>query len=286
LVRVVGADVGGQIKVAPAVPHRLPMKQMKRDEQRRKSGRRARAVVCCAIASRLAMTASTLPRELDNPFWSSLVTRHAHLAQGGALARRYPSAISRIAGLPDARPANIAALEALVDIGDDMGTAGPFVPRLRGNWETLHESRLVQMVRTDCSLLPEDDVQVSVLGPADVPQMLELVDIAQPGPFRPRTIELGTYLGIRAAGRLVAMAGERLWLGDFHEVSAVCTHPDAQGRGYARALMSRIVNRMLRAGETPFLHVRSTNARAMAIYRALGFVRRLEYPLLYAKRLS
>jgi len=229
---------------------------------------------------------SDLRRHLDNPFWSSLVTRHAHLAQGGALARRYPSSISGIAALPAATPANVAALESLVAVGEEIGTAGPFVPALPANWETVNEAQLVQMVRTERTSLPHDDVDVTVLDDDDVPEMLALVEVAKPGPFRPRTIELGTYFGIRENGRLVAMAGERTWVGNCREVSAVCTHPTAQGRGFARALVARVVNRMLRAGETAFLHVRSTNARAMKIYRALGFRRRVEYPLRYARRVA
>ena len=232
------------------------------------------------------MTPSDIQCALDNPYWSSLMTRHAHYAQGGTLARRYPAAISRIAGLSGAGPANVAALETLVQVGDDMGTAGPFVPRLPRNWETLDESRVIQMIRTDRSPLPEGDVDTSILGAADVSEILALVELTKPGPFRSRTIELGTYLGIREGGRLVGMAGERMWVGDFREVSAVCTHPDARGRGHARALMARVINRILRAGQTPFLHVRSSNARAIHVYRALGFIRRTEYPLLHARRIA
>jgi ribosomal protein S18 acetylase RimI-like enzyme len=232
------------------------------------------------------MTPLDTPRELDNPFWSSLATRHADIAQGGTLARRYPVAISPIVGLPGAGPANVAALEALVEAGDEIATVGPFVPALPGNWETLDESHVTQMIRTDTSPLPEGHVDTTILRPADVPQMLALVELAKPGPFRSRTIELGTYLGIRERGRLVAMAGERTWVGNFREVSAVCTHPDARGQGYARALMGRVINRMLRLGQTPFLHVRNSKARAIGIYRGLGFIRRTEYPLLYARRIS
>ena len=225
-------------------------------------------------------------RALDNPVWSCLTTRHAHLALGDALARRYPVDISPIAGLPDVGTANIAALEALVDVGDTMTTAGPYVPSLRSNWETLHESAVTQMIRADSAPLPEADADVSALGPNDVSEMQALVELTQPGPFRPRTIELGRFLGIRENGKLVAMAGERMWIGDFHEVSGVCTHPAVQGRGYAKALMARVINRMLRAGETPFLHVESPNARAIDVYRALGFVKRAEFPLLYARRVA
>jgi ribosomal protein S18 acetylase RimI-like enzyme len=232
------------------------------------------------------MTASDAQRALDNPIWSCLSTRHAHLSDGGALARRYRPAISPLAGFSGAGPQYIAELETVVDVGDHVGTAGPFIPALPAHWETFRESHLTQMIRTEPSLLPEGDVESSALGTADVPDMLALVELTRPGPFRPRTIELGNYIGIRERGQLVAMAGERLWIGDFREVSAVCTHPGAQGRGHARALIGRVVNRMLRAGQTPFLHVESVNTHAIDVYRTLGFVRRIELPLLYARRIG
>lgn len=223
---------------------------------------------------------------LDNPVWSCLTTRHSHLALGGVLARRYPANISPIAGLPSIGEATIAALEELVRVGDDMGILGPFVPELPSNWETPLDLAVTQMIRTDRSLLREGEAEVATLGPADVPEMLALVALTRPGPFRPRTIELGRYIGIREAGRLVAMAGERMWIDRCREVSAVCTHPDAQGRGYARALAAKVINRMLRAGQTPFLHVETPNRRAIDLYLSLGFVRRTEFPLLVAKRIG
>lgn len=225
-------------------------------------------------------------RALDNPIWSCLTTRHAHVASGGALARRYPASISPIGALAGNGREHVAALESVVEPGDDFAVFAPSVPALPANWETLFESRLLQMIRTDGSLLPEGDVEVARLGAADVPDMLALVELAKPGPFRPRTIDLGTFIGIRDGGRLIAMAGERMWIGDFREVSAICTHPGAQGRGYARALTARVVNRMLRAGETPMLHVEWTNTRAIDMYRALGFAVRAEFALLHAKRIG
>jgi predicted GNAT family acetyltransferase len=232
------------------------------------------------------MTAPESDHPLDNPVWSSLTTRHAHLAQGGALARRYPPDISPIAGLPDAGPDNVAALESLVGIGEDAGVAMRPAPVLPPNWEVLQDARITQMVHSERAPLPEGDVEATPLGEADVAEMLALVELTKPGPFRPRTVELGRYIGIREQGRLLAMAGERMWTGDFREVSAVCTHPDAEGRGHARALIGRVVNRMLRAGETPFLHVMSANARAIDVYLRLGFVRRTELPLLHARRVA
>jgi ribosomal protein S18 acetylase RimI-like enzyme len=232
------------------------------------------------------MTSSDAERQLDNPIWFCLSSRHAHFSHGGARARRYLSTISPISGLPGAGPADVAALEAIVEVGGDVAMFGSSVPELRANWETLHGSRLTQMVRADSSPLPEGKADVTILGPADVAEMLTLVGLTKPGPFRPRTIELGIYVGIREGGRLLAMAGERMWVGGFREVSAVCTHPDAQRRGYARALVGRVVNRMLRAGETPFLHVESSNLQAIETYRALGFTARAHYPLLYARRIG
>jgi predicted GNAT family acetyltransferase len=208
------------------------------------------------------------------------------LALGGTLARRYPADISPIAGLSAPEPANITALEAVVDVGDDMATVGRSVPKLPPHWEILYESRLTQMIRSEQPRLPEGAVDASTLGPADVAEMLALVELTKPGPFRLRTIELGAYIGLRQSGRLVAMAGERLWIDDFREVSAVCTHPDVQGRGYARALIARVVNAMMRTGQTPILHVESANKRAIELYASLGFGRRSELSLLYARRVG
>jgi len=109
------------------------------------------------------------------------------------------------------------------------------------------------------------------LGSSESPEMLELTALTKPGPFGTRTHELGTYLGIRDNGRLVAMAGERLKVPGYTEISAVCTHPEHTGKSYARLLMSEIVNRIRARGETPFLHVRQDNTRAIAVYESLGF---------------
>jgi predicted GNAT family acetyltransferase len=101
--------------------------------------------------------------------------------------------------------------------------------------------------------------------------MLELTAATDPGPFLPQTIQMGSYFGIRASdGRLVAMAGERLQSTAFAEISAVCTHPESRGRGYARDLTTFLAAQILAAGKTPFLHVKSENG-AKVVYQKIGF---------------
>ena len=116
-----------------------------------------------------------------------------------------------------------------------------------------------------------DDLEVLELGDADAPEMLELATLTRPGPYRARTHALGDFIGVRRDGRLIAMAGQRLRIDGFIEISAVCTHPDHQGRGLARALMRRQAERILAAGETPFLHAAHDNTGAIGLYESLGF---------------
>ena len=130
----------------------------------------------------------------------------------------------------------------------------------------------------------EGGLPLQRLGAEHLPQILALVELTQPGPFGPRTIELGEYVGCFDGARLVAMAGERMHAPPLREVSGVCTHPDARGRGLARRLMLHLVRREMQRGETPFLHVMSSNTGAHALYLRMGFVDRLEIPIRVVSR--
>ncbi len=127
-----------------------------------------------------------------------------------------------------------------------------------------------------------DPIEARSLTTDDVPQMLELVRITQPGPFRPGTIAMGNYLGHFREGRLLAMAGERLRPDGFVEVSAVCTHPDAERQGLASALTNQVARGIIEEGKQPFLHVAQSNEKARRVYEALGFSERrlVEFVLL------
>jgi ribosomal protein S18 acetylase RimI-like enzyme len=113
------------------------------------------------------------------------------------------------------------------------------------------------------------------LGPADVPDMLALVEATQPGPFGPRTIELGGYVGLRDDdGSLVAMAGHRLRCDGYVEVSAVCTAKSQQGKGLGTRMVRAVVESIRAGGDEAFLHVADHNVNAYRLYLALGFVER------------
>jgi len=167
-----------------------------------------------------------------------------------------------------------ASLAGLVGPG---GTVGLFLDEpyaARPGWSFVVGAPLLQMVADNGIARPAGpDVRADIvdLGPQDSPEMIELTALTKPGPFGSRTHELGTYLGIRIEGKLVAMSGERLKVPGHTEVSAVCTHPEYTGKGYAGILMTEGMKRIRDRGETPFLHVRQDNVRAVEIYKRLGF---------------
>jgi ribosomal protein S18 acetylase RimI-like enzyme len=209
---------------------------------------------------------------LDNPVYSSLTGPHAALARRHGTAVRYPAEVGPFCGLPD-QPAdddwaNMAALFTPGEVG--------FFPLLGGpppvGWESVSRGDGVQLVGAGIGAKP--DPEAVALGPADVPEMLALVQRARPGPFLARTVELGGYLGIRRDGELVAMAGERLHPTGFTEVSAVCTDPAWRGRGFASRLTLAVAAGIEARGETPFLHAVAANANAIRLYLELGFVHR------------
>ncbi|MGU3434934.1 GNAT family N-acetyltransferase [Actinomycetes bacterium M1A6_2h] len=141
-------------------------------------------------------------------------------------------------------------------------------------WRFVSRFGLVQMTGEKFEAAPEPDAQR--LSRQDVPDILDLVARTKPGPFLDRTIELGTYLGIRRGGRLIAMAGERMHPGDWTEISAVCTDPQYRGEGLATRLMRAVAAGIVSRGETPFLHASASNVDAVRLYTQLGFALRKE----------
>jgi GNAT superfamily N-acetyltransferase len=214
-----------------------------------------------------------MPHALDNPIWHALTSQQASLAVGDSFARRFPQTISPLAGMIDQSNQAYASLMPLAQPGESLVLFLDQPAQPPGDWILEVSKPLTQMI-FEHQPLPGPEHCITELSDADVPEMLSLTRLTQPGPFRQQTHLLGTYLGIKVKGRLAAMAGERLKLNDYSEVSAVCTHPDFQGRGYAQTLATAICNRILERGELPFLHTGLTNTRAITIYEKLGFRQR------------
>jgi ribosomal protein S18 acetylase RimI-like enzyme len=210
---------------------------------------------------------------LTNPLWATLTGAHAWAAERLDAAARYHPDVAPFAALPDAPPPR--AWPALAQLVGPRGVALLFRDRVEppAGWHQLFGGTGVQMVGPERAEVEPAGTAPTELVAADVPSMLDLVERTRPGPFGPRTIELGTYLGVWADGALVAMAGERMRLPGYTEISAVCTHPDHRGRGLARTLVLTLMRRMLERGDRPILHVAADNATALRLYEHLGFVR-------------
>ncbi|WP_405622351.1 GNAT family N-acetyltransferase [Streptomyces sp. NBC_00076] len=217
---------------------------------------------------------------LDNAVWAALDGPHAHLAERVGLAARYPADVYAFAGLADPLdPAAWADLHTLVGAGAVVRIKP--VEQVPDGWEVVGGGVGVQLV--DTALRAEPAPEAVRLGPDDVPEILDLVARTRPGPFLKRTVALGTYLGIRERGRLIAMAGERLRPPGWTEISAVCTDPDHRGRGLATRLVRAVAAGIRERGDTPFLHAAADNATAIRLYESIGFTLRRRSPILVVR---
>lgn len=214
-------------------------------------------------------------RLLDNIIWNTLSGAQSRFAVGTAQVRRYARGFSPIAGFAEAESPDFDALAPHCAAAEPLycdrwtGKAPP-------GWRIDAESTMFKMVWDAPMPVPDPACNAVLLRPEHAAQALSLAELTQPGPFGPRTPELGDYFGCFAGERLLAMAGERFQAGTLREISGVCTHPDFQGRGLARRLMLKLVRRQMQRGELPFLHVMRANLHARALYQRMGFRDHLE----------
>jgi ribosomal protein S18 acetylase RimI-like enzyme len=205
---------------------------------------------------------------LDNPVYASLTGPHAHFAERRGRAVRYPAKVSPFIALPDNPEAqDWADVAALVGPGAIVPLVGDGQPP--AGWEVVFLGSGVQLVDEAVTASPDNEAIRLTTG--DVPEMLALIDRTKPGPFLPRTIELGTYLGIRRGGELIAMAGERLHPPGWTEISAVCTDAAYRGQGLGTRLVHAVAHGIRQRGETPFMHAAADNTPAIRLYESLGF---------------
>ena len=207
---------------------------------------------------------------LDNPVWHAITTKHSALGHKGNLACCYQRNISPFAAVRE------PTMDALLDLHDLIPDSEPVLVQSLSSLppvpyiESVQSGSVLQMIAAHA---PGHVVEEGVrrLGSADVADMMRLVETTRPGPFGSRTIEMGNYIGIHDQGRLIAMAGERMKLDGFVEISAVCVDDAYRGRGLAARLINTLRREILRRGEVPFLHVLSDNIGAISVYRRLGF---------------
>ncbi len=224
------------------------------------------------------------PKLLERPVWSALTTAHAGFARGNDLARRYSPDVAPLCSVREVSDACVQALAALMAPGDIVGLFSAEPVAAGGGLAVIAQKFVEQMVYERSEVPAAGAGAIVKLTPDDVPEMMRLVELTEPGPFAPRTIALGFYIGIRSAGALIAMAGERMKFDGFTEISAVCTHPAHRGRGHASLLVRTLMRQILERGETPFLHVYSDNVHAAALYEKLGFAHRRSIGVTVLKR--
>lgn len=223
------------------------------------------------------MTAQALPDNavLENAIWASMTGAHAHLTEGTDRARRYLPTIAPFVGINDIDdPRTWTELAQLVGPGQEVAVPRD-VDNLPEGWTVVMSGPGVQMIAT-AAVEPMPFDEAIRLGADDVQDMLALIARTEPGPFLPETYRLGTYLGVRREGKLIAMAGERLHPPGWTEISAVCTDAEFRGQGLATRLVLAVADGIYARGETPFLHAAATNTNAIELYKHLGFVLRAD----------
>lgn len=208
---------------------------------------------------------------LHNPVFSALSTGDKHLSFGNERVKYFHEEVSPYAGFDEDNVQGFEELYELLSTGRRILFAKPTAITTPKGWELQHEVKGLQFVY-EGGTIHESFSTIVPLNDEHVDEMINLVKLTKPGPFGKRTIDFGYYHGIFDHSKLVAMTGQRLHAENYTELSAVCTHPDHLGKGYASALMKHQIQIILNHGQKPFLHVREDNDRAIAVYERLGFV--------------
>ena len=217
---------------------------------------------------------------LDRPVWHSLTSRQAHLALGDpTLAVRFPPDIEPFGATPDNSAAQLTALAALTPKDGGIALVEREAVKPPPGLVQMIDEPIHQMIAARIPR-PQPDPAILTLDNRDAADMRALAELTQPGPFHARTHTLGDFVGIRECGRLIAMAGERMRVPGYTEISAVCTHPDARSRGLAARLMRVVAAQIADRGEKLFLHVYPHNRAAIAVYEKLGFRHRADVRLM------
>jgi ribosomal protein S18 acetylase RimI-like enzyme len=208
---------------------------------------------------------------LDNPVFNALNSGDAHLGGGNENVKFFDEEVSPFVGFREDYPGGFDELYLLLPEGRKILYATRQRIEQPKGWHLLHEIKGLQFVYTAKENNHPGDNQLVPLNKNNAEEMIELAALTKPGPFNSRTIEFGNYFGIFENGRLAAMTGQRLHVERYTEISAVCTHPNHLGKGFAASLIQQQLYLITKENKVPFLHVREDNSRAIALYERLGF---------------
>ena len=208
---------------------------------------------------------------LDNPIWNALITSNTHLAYGSEQAKYLKREVGIFAGLKTNSESDLSNLQLLIPERSLVVLFTPEELSIQAGWQVVLQKAIFQMVYEQVDSPRVDDQELVRLHEQDIPAMLNLTALTKPGPFLSRTIEFGHYEGIYKGNNLVAMAGQRLQPDPYTEISAVCTHPDYTGKGYAAKLVCSQISQITTVSRIPFLHVNTNNTAAYRLYESLGF---------------
>lgn len=221
---------------------------------------------------------------LNNPVWGALTTEQIIFGRGNEQFKRYQPGTLAFAGCANPATADPAMLDEWLEAGESFFLIGE-LPEIPANWQVEFTLPCQQMVLSSLNdHIKSADLPVRILGESDCIEMYELINSLQPGYYFKDTRQLGTYMGIHQDGKLVAMAGERMRMNGFTELSAICTHPDYVGKGYAQHLITALCKQHMETGITSFLHVSSANERAIRLYEHMGFRKRMNINFTKLKR--
>jgi ribosomal protein S18 acetylase RimI-like enzyme len=212
---------------------------------------------------------------LDNPAYNALATGNKQLTKGTEQIKYFDKEVAPFAGFKHNNPGNFKKLHELISRDNPLVFISPVKIDIPAPWQFVQYIKCFQMIYNG-KTIPVDTENLVVLTDQHILQMLALTKLTNPGPFAARTIEFGHYRGIFDGGQLVAMAGQRMHPSPYAEISAVCTHPDYTGRGFAKQLLQYHINRIKNEGNIPFLHVKCENERAIKVYENMGFDTRTE----------
>ncbi|QNK61012.1 GNAT family N-acetyltransferase [Pedobacter sp. PAMC26386] len=216
--------------------------------------------------------------QLDNPIWHALNSTHNKFALGEQTMLRYPADILPFMAFEHSDESPLTKIESQMGTNEKAFIVGK-LPAIPTNWSVFSKLECLQMIcHQPINFIKKEDYDIVQLQPENADEMVEFINGIQPGYFERGTPSLGNYYGIRVNGKLIAMAGERLKMTGYTEISAVCTDPAFTGKGLAQYLITQLCNEIRQRDEVPFLHVVDTNTRAIRLYEFLGFEKRTTIP--------